>query len=136
MQYRKLFLLFALSLTRIAAAQDLEIATRPDAIYIERMEGNITPMERVFFHIVLRNASKSPLSVDWVRFDLSNSQGVIFSGQYSGAALTDLFDSAIDRRRIEPTPKKNQRSLPGTAKGDIRHFLRLSGGNVWRVRCC
>jgi len=123
-----LFLLFALSLTRIAAAQDLEIATRPEAIYIERMEGNITPMERVFFHIVLHNASKSPLSVDWVRFDLSNSQGVIFSGQYSGAALTNLFDSAIDRRRIEPTPKKTNALYPEQRKAISDIFFDCPAG--------
>ena len=122
MQYRMLFLLFVLSFAKIAAAQDLEILTKPEAIYIERMEGNITPMERVFFHIVLHNASKSPLSVDWVRFDLSNSQGVIFSGQYSGAALTNLFDSAIDRRRIEPTPKKTNALYPEQRQA-IRYFL-------------
>jgi len=128
MQYRMLFLLFALSLPRIAAAQDLEIATKPEAIYIERMEGNITPMERVFFHIVLRNASKSPLSVDWVRFDLSNSKGVIFSGQYSGSALTDLFDSAIDRRRIEPTPKKTSALYPDQRKAISDIFFDCPAG--------
>jgi len=123
-----LFLLFALSFARIAVAQDLEILTKPEAIYVERMEGNITPMERVFFHIVLHNASKSPLSVDWVRFDLSNSQGVIFSGQYSGAALTNLFDSAIDRRRIEPTPKKTNALYPEQRKAISDIFFDCPAG--------
>jgi murein DD-endopeptidase MepM/ murein hydrolase activator NlpD len=54
--------------------------------------------------------------VDWVRFDLSNSQGVIFSGQYSGPSLTNLFDSAMDRRRIEPTPKKTSDIYPDQRK--------------------
>jgi len=97
-------------------AQDLEITTRPDAIYVERMQGNITPMERVYFHIILRDASKTALSVHWVRFDLTNSDGVTLSGQYSGQALMNLFDSAIDRRRIEPTPKKTLDIYPDQRK--------------------
>jgi len=99
-----------------AMAQDLEITTRPDAIYVERMQGNITPMERVYFHIILRDASKTALSVHWVRFDLTNSDGVTLSGQYSGQALMNLFDSAIDRRRIEPTPKKTLDIYPDQRK--------------------
>src|SRR6185369_1745965 len=89
-----------------ALSQDLEILTRPDAVYVEQMQGNITPMERVFFHIVVHNQSRNPITIDWIRFDLTNSDGIDLSGQYSGKALMDLFDSAIDRRRIEPTPKK------------------------------
>ena len=130
MHHRMLFLIFALSLTRIAAAQDLEIVTRPDAIYIERMDGNITPMERIFFHIVLHNVSRSPLKVDWVRFDLTNSQGVIFSGQYSGPSLTNLFDSAIDRRRIEPTPKKTSEIYPDQRKAISDIFFDCPVGMV------
>src|SRR4051794_20002744 len=130
MHYRKLFLLIALSFTQMAAAQDLEIVTRPDAIYLERMEGNITPMERVFFHIILHNASKSALTVEWVRFDLTNSQGVLFSGQYSGAALTNLFDSAMDRRRIEPTPKKTSALYPEQRKAISDIFFDCPAGMI------
>lgn len=89
-----------------ASAQDVELAVRPDAIYVENIGGNIVPMERVFFHIVVHNKSKAPVEIQWVRFDVVNSTGVVFSGQYSGNALIDLFDSAIERRRIEPTPKE------------------------------
>src|SRR5689334_20349880 len=87
-----------------AFAQDVEIAVRPDAIYVESIAANIVPMNRVFFHIVVHNISKTPIQLDWVRFDLVNSTGVLFSGQYSGPALQALFDSAIERKRIEPTP--------------------------------
>ena len=117
MQNRVLFAFLAfLSFAGSLQAQDLDIATRPDAIYVERMEGNITPMERVFFHIVLHNTSMNAVSVDWVRFDLSNSQGVLLSGQYSGPALMKLFDSAIDRKRIEPTPKQTLDIYPDQRK--------------------
>src|SRR5947207_7296210 len=96
-----LFVLFAVLSSAIPVhAEDLAILTRPDTLYVERMEGNIVPMERVFFHIVLHNASMKPLTVDWVRFDLTNSQGAILSGQYSGPSLLKLFDDAIDRKRI------------------------------------
>jgi murein DD-endopeptidase MepM/ murein hydrolase activator NlpD len=44
--------------------------------------------------------------VQRVRFDFTNSQGVLFAGQYSDGALMKLFDSAIDRKRIEPTAKQ------------------------------
>src|SRR5437762_13287867 len=89
-----------------AFAQDVDIAVRPDAVYVEAVGGNIVPMERVFFHIVIDNQSKAPMDVEWVRFDIVNSKGILFSGQYSGTALMDLFDSAVDRRRIEPTAKQ------------------------------
>src|SRR5882672_5924360 len=92
-----LFALFFVPFLEPAAlAQDLELLTRPEAIYVERMDGNITPMDRVFFHIVLHDVSKEALTVDWVRFDLTNSTGVVLSTQYSGQALMSLFDSAID----------------------------------------
>src|SRR5437763_1533225 len=99
------YLLLFLLLSAPAVAQDLEMAVKPDAVYLENLAGNIVPMERVFFHIVIHNVSKNAVQVDWLRFDIVNSIGVLFSGQYSGAALTSLFDSAIDRKRIEPTPK-------------------------------
>src|SRR5687767_12936161 len=84
-----------------ASAQDIDIAVRPDLLYVETLAGNIVPMERVFFHIVVENGSAEPIDVEWVRFDIVNSRGVLLSGQYSGSALMDLFDSSIDRRRIE-----------------------------------
>ncbi|HEY2381880.1 MAG TPA: M23 family metallopeptidase [Terriglobia bacterium] len=99
-------LLLSLFLAVPAFAQDLDIAVRPDAVYVESLAGNIVPMERTFFHVVLENQSKAPMEIQWVRFDMVNSRGVLFSGQYSGPALMDLFDSAIDRRRIEPTAKQ------------------------------
>src|SRR2546423_1740316 len=99
------YLLLFLLLSAPAFAQDLEIAVRPDAVYVESLAGNIVPMERVFFHMVVHNVAKSPIQIDWLRFDIVNSSGILFSGQYSGSPLIALFDSAIDRKRIEPTPK-------------------------------
>src|SRR5207244_7650002 len=89
-----------------AFAQDVDVAVRPDVVYVETLAGNIVPMERVFFHIVIENKTRAPIEVEWLRFDITNSKGVLFSGQYSGAGLTDLFDSSIDRKRIEPTAKQ------------------------------
>ncbi len=88
-----------------ALAQSVDIAVRPDAIYVESIAGNIVPMERVFFHVIIHNKVSSPIDIEWLRFDIVNSSGILFSGQYSGRALTELFDSAIDRKRIEPTQK-------------------------------
>ncbi len=88
-----------------AFAQDVDLAVRPDTLYVENIGGNIVPMERLFFHVVIHNRSAAPMDVQWVRFDIVNSTGVVFSGQYSGNALIDLFDSAMERRRIEATPK-------------------------------
>jgi murein DD-endopeptidase MepM/ murein hydrolase activator NlpD len=99
-------LMVILSLAVCGFAQDIDVSVRPDAVYVETIAGNIVPMERVFFHVVLENQSKAPIEIEWVRFDMVNSKGVLFSGQYSGSALMDLFDSAVDRRRIEPTKKQ------------------------------
>jgi hypothetical protein len=88
-----------------ALAQNVDIAVRPDAIYVESVAGNIVAMERVFFHIVVHNGLTAPIEIDWLRFDVANSSGALFSAQYSGRALTELFDSSIDRKRIEPTAK-------------------------------
>ena len=76
---RKLFLLLFLCVP--VFGQDLDIAVRPDAIHVESMNGNIVPMERAFFHIVLHNTSTTPMELDWLRFDIVNSAGVLFSGQ-------------------------------------------------------
>jgi murein DD-endopeptidase MepM/ murein hydrolase activator NlpD len=100
-----LLLLFAVPVF----AQDVDVAVRPDAVYVETLAGNIVPMERVFFHIVIENKTRAPIDIDWVRFDITNSKGVLFSGQYSGTALMELFDSSIDRKRIEPTTKQSLR---------------------------
>jgi murein DD-endopeptidase MepM/ murein hydrolase activator NlpD len=95
-----------LILPAFAYGQDLDIGVRPSVVYIETLEGNIVPMERVFFHVVFDNQSKAPMEIQWVRFDMVNSKGVLFSGQYSGSALMDLFDSAMERKRIEATPEQ------------------------------
>ena len=89
-----------LLLVTSASAQDVGLQVRPEVIYVENTGGNVVPMERMFFHVVVENRSKAGIEVQWVRFDIVNSTGLAFSGQYSGKALTGLFDSAIDRRRI------------------------------------
>lgn len=129
-----LALLFLSPFVQTAAlAQDIEIVMRPEAIYVERMEGNITPMDRVFFHIILHDISKDMLSVEWVRFDLTNSTGVVLSIQYSGTALVNLFDSAIDRHRIEPTPKKTLEIFPDQRKSISDVFLDCPAGFIGEV---
>jgi len=114
-----LILLLAVPLS----AQNIDVAVRPDAVYVETLAGNIVPMERIFFHIVIENKAAMPIDVDWVRFDVTNSNGVLFSGQYSGAALIDLFDSSMDRRRIEPTPKGTLKVDAGERKAISDIFL-------------
>ncbi|HET9132359.1 MAG TPA: M23 family metallopeptidase, partial [Terriglobia bacterium] len=109
------------------------IGTRPDAIYVEHMDGNITPMDRVFFHIVLHDISKETLNVDWVRLDLTNSTGVVLSVQYSGMALMNLFDSSIDRHRIEPTPKNTLEIQPDQRKSISDVFFDCPSGFIGEV---
>jgi len=129
-----LFALFFVPFLEPAAlAQDLELLTRPEAIYVERMDGNITPMDRVFFHIVLHDVSKEPITMDWVRFDLTNSTGVVLSTQYSGQALMSLFDSAIDRHRIEPTPKNTLEITPDQRKSISDVFFDCPAGFIGEV---
>ena len=123
-------LLLILLLVLPAFAQDVGIAIRPDAVYVENIGGNIVPIERVFFHIVIDNPSKVTAEVQWVRFDVTNSRGVVFSGQYSGAALTDLFDSAIDRKRIEPTTKRSLNVVPGERKSISDIFMDFPKGFI------
>jgi hypothetical protein len=127
------FLIFTSFIRQTALAQDLEIGTRPDAIYVERMEGNITPMDRIFFHIVLHDISKDMLAVEWVRFDLTNSAGVVLSVQYSGMALMNLFDSSIDRHRIEPTQKNTLEIHPGQRKSISDVFFDCPSGFIGEV---
>jgi hypothetical protein len=123
-------LIVCLLLAVPAFAQDLDIGVRPDTVYVESLAGNILPMERIFFHIVLENQSKAPIEIQWVRFDMVNSQGVLFSGQYSGQALTNLFDSSIDRRRIEPTSKQTLSLNPAERKAISDAFMDFPKGFV------
>src|SRR5438046_1723521 len=102
---RLFVLLLFMSVT--AYGQAIEIQTRPESVYVETIAGDLTPIERAFFHIILHNTSNAPVNVQSVRFSLTNSRGVTLSGQYAGDALASLFDSAIDRRRIEPTAKQS-----------------------------
>src|SRR4026208_68320 len=118
---RKLFLLFSLAVPGLA--QDIDIAVRPDAVYVETVAANLVPMERLFFHIVIDNQSKAAITVEWVHFDIVNSRGVLFSGQFAGRALMDLFDSAIDRKRIEPTTKETLNIGAGERKAISDVFL-------------
>jgi hypothetical protein len=125
---RKLVLLMLLAVP--AFAQDVDISARPDAVYVETLAGNIVPMERMFFHIVIENKSKTPIDVEWVRFDVTNAKGILFSGQYSGRALMDLFNSSIDRRRIETTPKDTLRVDSGQRKAISDVFLDFPQGFI------
>jgi murein DD-endopeptidase MepM/ murein hydrolase activator NlpD len=113
-----------------ALGQDVNIAVRPETIYVEPTGGNVVPMERVFFHVVIDNQSKVPIEVKWVRLDVTNPKGVLFSGQYSGAALIDLFDSAIDRKRIEPTSKQTLNIAVGQRKAISDIFMDFPKGFV------
>lgn len=121
-----IFVLFASSVF----AQDLEISVKPDTIYVESIAANIVPMERLFFHIIVHNVAKNPVELDWVRFDVVNASGVLFSGQYSGPALTALFDSAIDRKRIEPTPKGTLSLAPDERKAISDIFMDFPKGFI------
>jgi hypothetical protein len=111
-----------------ALAQDLEIAVRPDTVYVEPIGGSIVPMERVFFHLIVRNLSQRRVNIQWVRFDLVSTNGALISGQYSGPALSALFDSAVDRRRIEPTAKDTNILGPDERKAISDVFLDFPKG--------
>ena len=102
----------------------------PMPYIVETFTANIVPMERIFFHIVLENQSKGSMEIQWVRFDVVNSKGILFSGQYSGTALTDLFDSAMDRRRIEPSTRQSLNIAPGERKAISDIFLDFPKGFV------
>src|SRR5262245_24804142 len=116
--------------TASAFAQDIDIVVRPDAVYVESVEGNIVPMERVFFHVVVENRSKAAIELEWIRFDLVNSKGILVSGQYSGRALMDLLDSSIDRKRIEPTTKQTLSVGIGERKAISDVFLDFPKGFI------
>ena len=123
-------LMLSLLLAVPCLAQDLDVGVRPDAVYVETFTANIVPMERIFFHIVLENQSKAPMEIQWLRFDVVNSKGILFSGQYSGTALTDLFDSAMERRRIEPSTRQSLNIAPGERKAISDIFLDFPKGFV------
>jgi hypothetical protein len=123
-------LLLILTLAAPAVAQDLGVAVRPEAVYVENAGGNIGPMERTFFHVVVENKSTLPADILWIRFDVVNSTGIVFSGQYSGEALMALFDSAIDRKRIEPTPKHTLTIGPTERKAISDIFMDLPAGFI------
>src|SRR5262249_59655509 len=123
---QKVFLILSLAVP--AYAQDIDVAVRPDVVYVEALAGNIVPMERAFFHIVIENKTTARIEVEWVRFDITNSKGILFSGQYSGGALMDLFDSSIDRKRIEATAKHTLGINAGERKALSDVFLDFPKG--------
>jgi murein DD-endopeptidase MepM/ murein hydrolase activator NlpD len=68
----------------------------------------------LFFHIVIENKSAHAIDLDWVQFDLTNSKGVLLSGQYSGTALSNFStvqstESVSNRRRSRPEDRRRQR---------------------------
>jgi murein DD-endopeptidase MepM/ murein hydrolase activator NlpD len=113
-----------------AFAQDIDVAVRPDVVHVEMLSGNIVPMERLFFHVVIENRTIMPIEVEWVRFDIVNARGILFSGQYSGNALMDLFDSSVDRRRIESTAKQTLRIDGGQRKAISDIFIDMPRGFI------
>ncbi len=123
----RIILFLLLLLARQAIAQEnpqaVDITVRPELLHVENVGGNLVPMERIFFHVVIHNTAKQPVDIHWVRFDIVNSAGIVFSGQYSGEALITLFDSAIDRRRIEPTTKNTLKMGPDERKAISDVFL-------------
>jgi murein DD-endopeptidase MepM/ murein hydrolase activator NlpD len=125
---RKILLILFFSLPGFA--QEVDVAVRPDSVFVETLAGNIVPMERVFFHIVIENRMTMPVEIEWARFDLVNSKGILLSGQYSGAALVELFDSSIDRRRIETTPKQTLQIAAGQRKAISDVFIDCPKGFI------
>ncbi len=123
-------LAITLLLATPAFAQDVDLAVRPDVLYVENVGGNIVPMERVFFHVIIHNQTTNAVDVQWVRFDIVNSAGVVFSGQYSGKALIDLFDSAMERRRIEATPRGTPAIGPDQRKAISDVFMDFPVGFI------
>ena len=122
-------LLFAIP----AYSQDIDIAIRPGALHVESSEGNLQPMERLFFHIVVHNTSTKPVTIESLQFELGSGQVATLTGKYSGAGLMSLFDSAIDRRRIEPTAKQTLELAPDERKAAADIFLEWPIGHVGDV---
>ena len=121
-------LVLTLFLAASASAQDIAISVTPPAVYVENLAGNIAPMERVFFHIIIENNSQVPVDIQWVRFDIVNMAGIVFSGQYSGEALIKVFDNAMDRRRIAATTRKTLNLKPGERKAISDILMELPAG--------
>lgn len=109
-------LILTLLLAATAYSQDVEVVTRPDALYIESSAGSLETLDRAFFHIIVQNVSPNPIILDRLRFELADGQGAMLSGQYSGQALVNLLDGSVDRRRIEPTPRQTLTIGPGQRK--------------------
>jgi murein DD-endopeptidase MepM/ murein hydrolase activator NlpD len=123
-------LILSLFLAASASAQEVDISVSPQAVYVENIGGNISPMERIFFHIIVENKAPTPIDIQWVRFDVVSSSGIVMSGQYSGRALTTLFDNAIDRKRIEPTPKQTLTLKPSERKAISDIFMDFPAGFI------
>jgi hypothetical protein len=118
-------LLFILLLAAPVFAQDADVVVRPDVVYIEPLPSNMVPMERAFFHILVENKRDMPIEVESLRFGIASPNGLLFSGQYSGNALMNLFDSSIDRKRIEPTAKQTLQIGMGERKAISDIFIDL-----------
>lgn len=108
--------------------QDVEVRVRPDSIYIETFAGNLTPAERAFFHLIVHNQSSAPIVIESLRFDLISGDGASLSGHYAGEALIRLFDSSVDRRRIEPAVAKSLTLGPDERKAVTDIFLNAPEG--------
>jgi len=113
-----------------AFAQDVDVAVRPDAVYVETLVGNIVPMERMFFHIVIENKTNLSIEVNWIRLDIANSKGVLVSTQFSGTALINFFEGSMDRKRIEPTTRQTLRIDTGERKAISDIFMDLPQGFI------
>src|SRR5688572_17656892 len=111
-------------------SQDIDIAIRPDALHVETSVGNMQPMERLFFHVIVHNTSTKTITIESLQFELGSGQVASLTGKYTGAGLMSLFDSAIDRRRIEPTPKQTLELPPDERKAVADIFLEWPIGHV------
>ena len=88
----------------VSASAQVDISVLPAVVYVEALGGDVVPVERAFFHLILHNTSSGPIEFQWMRFDLVGTTGGLVSGQFSGPALIELFDNSVERRRIEVTP--------------------------------
>ncbi|HEX4999577.1 MAG TPA: M23 family metallopeptidase, partial [Terriglobia bacterium] len=114
----------------LVRADDIEVQILPDVVYVENFAGNVAPVDRVFFHIVIRNTSAHPVEIQWARFDIAGAEGSLLSAQYSGAALMSQFDRAIDERRIAPTPRRTLVLQPDEQKAISDVFLDCPRGFI------
>lgn len=123
-------IVLSLVLATTASAEDLQITVLPEAVFVENIGGTVVPLDRVFFHVILHNISKEAIEVRWARIDLVGSDGASVSCLYFGKALQNLFNSSIDRRRIEPTEKSTTTLPPDARKAITDVFLQLPSGFV------